>query len=206
VRGQYRGYREVAGVAPDSTVETFAALRLHVDTWRWSGVPFYIRTGKCLPVTATEVLVEMQRPPQSVFGEAQPPDADYLRFRLSPDMSISLGTRAKKPGEAMAGEAVELVAAHQSGTEEPPYQRLIGDAIRGDQSLFAREDAVEAAWRIVDGVLDAAGSPHAYEPGTWGPPEAATVLLRGDRWHDPVAMPDIPEGSKRARHGAPGNP
>jgi glucose-6-phosphate 1-dehydrogenase len=187
VRGQYRGYREVAGVAPDSGVETFAALRLHVDTWRWSGVPFYIRTGKCLPVTATEVRVEMKRPPQSVFHEAQPPDADYLRFRLSPDMSISLGARAKKPGEAMVGEAVELYASHQSGTEQPPYQRLIGDAIRGDQSLFAREDAVEAAWRVVDGVLRAGASPHAYEPGTWGPPEAANVLLRGDRWHDPVA-------------------
>jgi glucose-6-phosphate 1-dehydrogenase len=187
VRGQYRGYREVAGVAPDSTVETFAALRLHVDTWRWSGVPFYVRTGKCLPVTATEVLVEMKRPPQSVFGEAQPPDADYLRFRLSPDMSISLGARAKRPGEAMVGEAVELYASHQSGTEQPPYQRLIGDAIRGDQSLFAREDAVEAAWRVVDAVLRVEAPPQAYEPGTWGPPEAASVLLRGDRWHDPVA-------------------
>jgi glucose-6-phosphate 1-dehydrogenase len=187
VRGQYRGYRDVPGVAPGSSVETFAALRLHVDTWRWSSVPFYIRTGKCLPVTATEVLVEMKRPPLSVFREAQPPDADYLRFRLSPDMSISLGARAKKPGEAMVGETVELVASHQSGTEQPPYQRLIGDAIRGDQSLFTREDSVEAAWRVVDGVLDTAGSPHAYEPGTWGPPQAATVLLRGDRWHDPVA-------------------
>jgi glucose-6-phosphate 1-dehydrogenase len=195
VRGQYRGYREVAGVAPDSSVETFAALRLHVDTWRWSGVPFYIRTGKCLPVTATEVLVEMQRPPQSVFREPQPRDANYLRFRLSPDMSISLGARAKKPGETMAGEAVELYASHQSGTEQPPYQRLIGDAVRGDQSLFAREDAVEAAWRAVDGVLRAAGQPHAYEPGTWGPLEAASVLLRGDRWHDPAAGADHPAGA-----------
>ncbi len=145
VRGQYRGYLAVKGVAPDSTVETFAALRLHVDTWRWGGVPFYIRTGKCLPVTVTEVLVELKRPPQSVFGEPEPPDADYFRFRLTPDMSISLGARAKKPGEAMVGEAVELYASHQSGTERPPYQRLIGDAIRGDQSLFAREDWVQAA-------------------------------------------------------------
>ena len=195
VRGQYRGYREVAGVAPDSTVETFAALRLHVDTWRWGGVPFYIRTGKCLPVTATEVLVEMKRPPQSVFGESEPPDADYFRFRLTPDMSISLGARAKKPGEAMVGEAVELYASHQSGTERPPYQRLIGDAIRGDQSLFAREDWVEAAWRVVDGVLDGMTPPHAYEPGTWGPPEAANVLLHGDRWHEPgVGNPHGPGG------------
>ena len=195
VRGQYRGYREVAGVAPDSDVETFAALRLHVDTWRWSGVPFYIRTGKCLPVTATEVLVELKRPPQSVFREPQPRDADYLRFRLSPDMSISLGARAKRPGEAMVGEAVELYAAHQSGTEQPPYQRLIGDAVRGDQSLFAREDAVEAAWRAVDGVLRAGAQPHVYEPGTWGPPEAANVLLRGDHWHNPAAGPEHPAGS-----------
>jgi glucose-6-phosphate 1-dehydrogenase len=189
VRGQYRGYREVAGVAPDSTVETFAALRLRFDTWRWAGVPFYIRTGKCLPVTVTEVLVEMKGPPQSVFDEPEPPDADYFRFRLSPDMSISLGARAKKPGEAMVGEAVELYAAHRSGIERPAYQRLIGDATRGDQSLFAREDSVEAAWRVVDGVLDVAAPPHTYEPGTWGPPEAADVLLHGDRWHDPVEMP-----------------
>jgi glucose-6-phosphate 1-dehydrogenase len=195
VRGQYRGYLEVKGVAPDSTVETFAALRLHVDTWRWSGVPFYIRTGKCLPVTATEALVEMKRPAQSVFHESAPPDADYFRFRLTPDMSISLGARAKKPGEAMMGETVELYASHQSGTEQPPYERLIGDAIRGDQSLFAREDWVEAAWRAVDGVLDTRTSPYVYEPGSWGPPEAANVLLRGDRWHAPVEKPEVANGA-----------
>ncbi len=194
VRGQYRGYRDVKGVALDSNVETFAALRLQVDTWRWDGVPFYIRTGKSLPVTATEVRVDLERPALSVFGEPELPDADYFRFRLTPEMSISLGARAKKPGEAMVGEAVELYAAHQSGTERPPYQRLIGDAIRGDQSLFAREDWVEAAWRVVDGVLDVGTPPHAYEPGTWGPPEAASVLLRGDRWHDPAATTDIPAG------------
>ena len=199
VRGQYRGYREVPGVAPDSTVETFAALRLHVDTWRWSGVPFYIRTGKCLPVTATEVLVEMRRPAQSVFGETGPPHADYFRFRLAPDMSISLGARAKKPGETMVGEAVELYAAHHSGTERPPYERLIGDAIRGDQSLFSREDWVEASWRVVDGVLDDATPPHVYEPGTWGPAEAANVLLHGDRWHDPVEKPEVGEGATTVR-------
>jgi glucose-6-phosphate 1-dehydrogenase len=199
VRGQYRGYLEVEGVAPDSTVETFAALRLHLDTWRWSGVPFYIRTGKCLPVTATEVLVEMKRPPQSAFRESEPPDADYFRFRLTPDMSISLGARAKKPGEAMVGEAVELYASHQSGTERPPYERLIGDAIRGDQSLFAREDWVEAAWRVVDGVLDARTPPYAYEPETWGPPEAANVLVHGDRWHGPVEKPEGANGAAIAR-------
>jgi len=203
VRGQYRGYRDVAGVAPDSTVETFAALRLHVDTWRWGGVPFYIRTGKCLPITATEVLVKLQPPPLAVFGRPQLPDADYFRFRLTPDMSISLGARAKLPGEAMTGEAVELYASHQSGTERPPYQRLIGDAIRGDQALFAREDSVEAAWRIVDGVLDIAAPPATYEPGTWGPPEVANVLLRGDRWHDPIAT-DTHEPDTSAGRDGPG--
>ena len=188
VRGQYRGYGDVAGVAAGSTVETFAALRLHLDTWRWGGVPFYIRAGKNLPVTATEVLVELKRPPHRAFGEPEPRDADYFRFRLSPDMSISLGARAKKPGLALVGEAVELIASHQRGTERPPYQRLIGDAITGDQSLFAREDAVEAAWRVVDGILDDRTPLHAYEPGTWGPAEATAILMRGDRWHDPTVQ------------------
>ncbi len=185
VRGQYRDYRKVKGVAPGSTVETFAALRLELDTWRWSGVPFYIRTGKCLPVTVTEVLIEMRQPPQAVFGEAEPPDANHFRFRLTPDMSISLMARAKKPGDSLVGEGVELFAQHRSGTEQPPYQRLIGDAMRGDQALFAREDWVEAAWRVVDGVLDQPDQPLAYEPGTWGPSEADRVLLPGDHWHAP---------------------
>jgi glucose-6-phosphate 1-dehydrogenase len=185
IRGQYRGYREVEGVAPDSKTETFAALRLNVETRRWAGVPFYIRTGKNLPVTATEVRVEMKRPPQPAFGERQPPDADYFRFRLTPDMSISLGARAKKPGEAMVGEGVELYASHESPDVRPPYQRLIGDAIRGDQSLFAREDWVEAAWRVVDGVLEGRTPLYEYDPGTWGPAEADEVLVHGDRWVDP---------------------
>ena len=189
IRGQYGGYRDVLGVAPGSTVETYAALRLHVDTWRWGAVPFYLRAGKCLPVTATEVLVELKRPPHSVFGESEPPHADYFRFRLAPDMSISLGARAKVPGEALVGEAVELYACHQSGTERPPYQRLIGDATRGDQTLFAREDSVEAAWRVVDGILDDRTPLHEYEPGTWGPDDAAGILVRGDHWHDPVVAP-----------------
>ncbi len=186
VRGQYRGYREVDGVAAGSAVETFAALRLEVDTSRWRGVPFYIRTGKCLPVTVTEVRVELKPPAQAVFSELEPHDADYFRFRLTPDMSISLGTRAKKPGEAMVGEPVELYAAHRSSDARPPYQRLIGDAVRGDPSLFAREDWVEAAWRVVDGVLDPGTQPYQYAPGTWGPAQAASVLRAGDRWHDPV--------------------
>lgn len=192
MRGQYHGYREVTGVAPDSSVETFAAVRLVVDDWRWSGVPFYIRAGKCLPVTATEVRVELKRPPHAVFAEAEPPDADYFRFRLTPDMSISLAARAKRPGEALVGEAVELYASHENGTERPPYERLIGDASRGDQSLFAREDSVEAAWRVVDGILGDRPPVAAYEPGTWGPAAAARLLAPGDRWHDPAAIPGAP--------------
>ena len=189
VRGQYAGYRDVEGVAPDSTVETFAALRLHIDDWRWSGVPVYVRAGKCLPVTATEVLVVLKGPPHGVFAEVEPPDGDYFRFRLTPDMSISVGARAKRPGETLVGEPVELIASHENGSERPPYQRLIGDAWRGDQSLFAREDSVEAAWRVVDGILDDRAAIEEYAPGTWGPARAAHVLVNGDRWHDPLPAP-----------------
>ena len=192
VRGQYRGYRSVTGVAPGSTVETFVALRLHLDTWRWGGVPIYVRAGKALPVTATEVLVELRQPPEMVFEEVEPPDGNNLRFRLTPDMSISLGARAKRPGEAMLGEAVELFARHQSGSERPPYQRLIGDARRGDQSLFAREDSVEAAWRVIDPVLRAEPPIHEYVKGSWGPAAASHVLAPGDHWHDPEATPPAP--------------
>jgi glucose-6-phosphate 1-dehydrogenase len=198
VRGQYRGYRDVKGVAPNSGVETFAAVRLSVDTWRWAGVPFFLRAGKCLPVTATEVLVELRQPPQSVFGEVEPPDADFFRFRLTPDMSISLTVRAKMPGEQMVGEAVELYARHQSGAERPPYQRLIGDATRGDQSLFSREDSVEAAWRAVDGILGDAVPLHEYERGTWGPAEAEGLLGGAEHWHDPVIADADPAAAERA--------
>jgi glucose-6-phosphate 1-dehydrogenase len=194
VRGQYRGYREAEGVVAGSTVETFAALRLHVDTWRWDGVPFYLRTGKCLPMTATEVLVELKRPPRSMFADPGQPDADYFRFRLAPEMSISLGARAKKPGDDFVGEAVELFAYHQDGTERPPYQRLVGDATKGDQTLFAREDSVEAAWRVVDGILGDRTPLHVYEPRTWGPKEAARILSAGDRWRAPTAT--VPEATE----------
>jgi glucose-6-phosphate 1-dehydrogenase len=183
VRGQFQGYRSEEGVDPGSDVETFAALRLHFDSWRWAGVPFYIRAGKCLAVTATEVLVELKPPPHVLFGDhsAAP---NYFRFRLSPHVVLALGARAKRPGEAMVGEAVQLIACHEQGDEMAPYERLLGDAMRGDQTLFAREDAVEAAWRVVDPVLGRTTPLHIYEPGSWGPPEAAGLLDAG-HWHDP---------------------
>ena len=184
VRGQFGGYRDVDGVAPDSRVETFAAMRLHLDSWRWSGVPFYLRTGKCLPITATEVLVTLRQPPLNVFGGALSGQPNYIRFRLSPDVVIGLGVQTKRPGEAFAGEPVELVARHQAADEMTPYERLLGDAIRGDATLFARQDTVEEAWRIVDPVLDA-GTPYAYAPQTWGPQEADKLIAADGGWHTP---------------------
>src|SRR5262249_3200931 len=153
VRGQFRGYRNDNGVSPDSQVETFVAIRLHIDTWRWSNVPFYIRTGKKLPVTATEVLVRLKLPPQMVFDKIAPGHSNFFRFRLSPKVLISVGARVKVPGESMVGEDIELIASHQTGDEMMPYERLLGDAIRGDPSLFARQDSVEAAWRVVNPIL-----------------------------------------------------
>jgi glucose-6-phosphate 1-dehydrogenase len=185
VRGQFRGYRQVDGVAPDSTVETFAALRLEIDDWRWAGVPFYVRAGKCLPVTATEVLVTLKRPPQDIFGEAGA-RANYLRFRLSPQVEIALGARAKRPGAAMVGDDLELVVCHQQADAMDPYERLLSDAAHGDATLFAREDAVEAAWRVVDPVLGTATPVHEYEPNTWGPAEADALTAADGGWHNPT--------------------
>jgi glucose-6-phosphate 1-dehydrogenase len=185
VRGQFAGYREQDGVAADSSVETFAAVRLAIDTWRWAGVPFFLRAGKCLPVTATEVMVALKRPPQAVFSEIEPRQSNYLRFRLSPNVVIALGARAKVPGEAMIGEEVELVARHQHADEMAPYARLLGDAMRGDASLFAREDGVEAAWRVVDPVLGSVTPAYRYEPNTWGPHEADALLAGEGGWHNP---------------------
>jgi glucose-6-phosphate 1-dehydrogenase len=187
VRGQFRGYRDEPGVAAGSTVETFAAVRLSIESWRWAGVPIYIRTGKCLPVTCTEVLVELHRPPLSVFGEplALLAGTNYLRFRLGPDVGIELGMRSKVAGERMAGQDVELVAARAPADEMLPYERLIGDAMRGDASLFAREDAVEASWRIVDAIVGDETPIFDYQPGTWGPPEADRLIVSGRGWHPP---------------------
>ncbi len=172
VRGQFRGYRQEKGVSADSQVETYAAVRLFVDTWRWADVPFYIRSGKCLPLTATEVVVEFKKPPRATFHEVERGCPNHLRLRLSPDVIIALGMRVKVPGERMAGEDVQLIATHQDESEMAPYERLLGDALHGDQSLFASEDTVEAQWRIVDPVLGNATPCHEYEPNTWGPAEA----------------------------------
>ena len=185
VRGQYEGYRQVDGVAPDSTVETFAALRLHIDSWRWEGVPIYIRAGKCLPMTATEVCVELKTPPQDVFGETEPPQSNYYLFRLSPDVSISLGVRVKTPGEAMVGEHSELHMHHVAGDEMLPYERLLTDAMHGDQTLFAREDMIEAAWRVVDPAIADPTPPASYAQNTWGPAAADALAQADGGWRDP---------------------
>lgn len=165
VRGQFAGYRREEGVAPESTVETFAALRLCINSPRWAGVPFYIRAGKRMPVSATEIHVELDRP------------GNFVRFRLSPDVIISIGASAKAPGEAMIGEDVELLVRHVDAGEMSPYERLIGDAMRGDPMLFVREDEVEAAWRVVEPALGAATPIHEYAPGSWGPREAESIFL-----------------------------
>jgi glucose-6-phosphate 1-dehydrogenase len=162
-------------------------------------VPFFVRTGKCLPLTATEVLVELKRPPYDVFREGKRGGTNYLRFRLAPDMSISLGARAKQPGEQLVGEEAELYAGHESGSERPPYQRLIGDAAEGDQLLFAREDTVEAAWRIVDPILDLPQAPLRYRRGTWGPKAALGLLPAGEQWHAPVRAANAPVGRTPSR-------
>jgi len=187
VRGQFRGYRQIDGVAPDSTVETFAAVRLDVDDWRWAGVPFYIRAGKCLPVTATEVHVRLRHSPQALFGEADAPP-NYVRFRLGPQVQIGIGARAKRHGEAMLGEQLELLVRDQDADDMDAYERLLGDAAHGDATLFARQDAVEAAWRVVDPVLGNATPVRDYEPNTWGPLEADALIADSDGWHNPIAL------------------
>jgi glucose-6-phosphate 1-dehydrogenase len=184
VRGQFVGYREEPGVAPHSTVETFAALRLMVDTWRWQGVPFYIRAGKSLPVTCAEVFVRLRRPPVTSPTCGVP--ATYVRFRISPDTAIALGVTVMDREERLTGEPVELLASRQPGEGGmDAYERPLADAMEGDATLFAREDHVEEAWRIVDPVLREATAPHEYQPGTWGPPAAAEKVAPPGGWLDP---------------------
>jgi glucose-6-phosphate 1-dehydrogenase len=182
VRGQFVGYRDEDGVAEHSTVETFAAVRLHVDSWRWAGVPFLIRAGKEMPVSATEVVIQLSAPPERVFDAGTP---NRLRFQINPDLIISLDVRAKRPGEGMVGDDVSLQLDERPHDEMEPYERLLGDAMKGDQSLFARQDTVEAAWKVVDGILGDACQIHFYEPGTWGPEEADKLLPRGRSWLSP---------------------
>jgi glucose-6-phosphate 1-dehydrogenase len=188
VRGQFRGYRQEGGVAPDSQVETFAAVRLFVDDWRWAGVPFFIRAGKNMPVTATEVMVRLKRPPQVVFKGIEPGPANYFRFRLSPDIVVALGACALHAGEQLDTQGIELVLTrHATADSMAPYERLLGSAARGEAILFAREDEVEAAWKVVDPILGNATPCHLYEPRTWGPPEAERLAPAGG-WHAPEGM------------------
>jgi glucose-6-phosphate 1-dehydrogenase len=185
VRGQFRGYRNEKGVAPNSQVETFAALRLEIHSWRWQGVPFYIRAGKCLPATCTEVFVKLHRPPELFPGTS--PTPNYYRFRISPEVAIALGTMVKSLGEELIGRQEELLASHYPTSEEmDAYERLLSAAMKGDPTQFAREDAVEQAWRIVEPVLGNVVAVHEYEPNTWGPSEADQIIAANGGWHNPV--------------------
>ena len=190
VLGQVRGYRDAPDVASDSSVPTYAALRLYVDSWRWAGVPFVVRAGKTLKKTVTEVVIEFKHAPPVVFMEPPPSEGNSVRFRLSPDVSISIGARAKRPGEGMTGRPVDL-----SVTEEPAqgkdgrmdaYERLLGDAMAGDATLFARQDVVEAAWAVVDPIIQGPGPLYTYEPGTWGPAEANALVQDVGGWNTPA--------------------
>ena len=188
VRGQYAGYRQERDVASDSDVETFCALRLGIDSWRWQGVPWYLRSGKLLPQTAAEVRVHLKPPPQRLFADAGPQTghANYLRFRLSPNPAIALASRVKRGGEEFVGEQRELYLCEDWPNQELPYERLLGDAMAGDATLFSDQEAVEAAWAVVDPVLSKHHPALAYQPGTWGPKEADALIAGNGGWHNPV--------------------
>lgn len=188
VRGQYAGYRDEPGVAKDSDVETFCAMRLFIDSWRWEGVPWYLRSGKCLATTAAEVLVELKPPPQRLFDDSAPVDgrANYLRFRLSPNSAVALAARVKRAGKEFVGDQRELFLLDEQLGEESPYERLLGDAMAGNGALFTREDAVEAAWAVVDPVLEEHRSVYPYQPGSWGQPQADALIAAGGSWHNPL--------------------
>lgn len=188
VRGQFQGYRQQPGVSPQSCVETFAAARLYIDSWRWEGVPFFIRAGKCLPATTTEVLVKLKRPP---LNRLAPGETNYIRFRLSPDVTIAIGARVKRSGEQMISDPSELSFVHHpEGDEMDAYERLLGDAMQGDPTLFARQDGVEAAWAVVEPILDLQNQPLEYAPESWGPAEAEQLAADVGGWHCPHCVED----------------
>ena len=184
VRGQFRGYRKEKGVAPDSNVETFAALKLDIDSWRWQGVPFYIRAGKCLPVTSTEVVVRLKKPPTMFKGFDL--KSNFFRFQISPQIVFAIGMMSIQPGAEKTGALVEMEASrHPAPDEMDAYERLLGDAMRGNPTLFAREDSVEEAWRIVDPILKSDQEVFEYDPGTWGPPQTDKIVCPPGGWHNP---------------------
>ena len=184
VRGQFRGYRLEKGVAADSQVETFVALRLQIDSWRWQGVPFYIRAGKCLPVTCTEIVIRLRRPPAIFQGFHL--ESNYCRFRISPDVTLAIGANVIAPGQETRSQTAEMVGTQLPGADEmDAYERVLGDAMEGDSTLFAREDYVEEAWRIVDPVLMVGTPVYEYEPGTWGPKEVGSKVSPPGGWQDP---------------------
>jgi len=190
VRGQFQGYKKEEGVVPNSTVETYAAVRLQINSWRWSGVPFLIRAGKCLPVTSTQVLVNLRKPPlESIAGDS----SNSFVFNLGPgELSISLNAQVKRPGAAMTSMPAKLTAVEsQAADEVDAYVRLLGDAMRGDAMLFVREDAVEAAWAVVDPILGNISPVHEYKPGTWGPSQADSLAVDVGGWHNPEAESEV---------------
>jgi glucose-6-phosphate 1-dehydrogenase len=199
IRGQFDGYLAEKGVASNSTVETFAALQLKIHTWRWDGVPFYIRAGKCLPVTCTELLIRLRKPPEIIPGATL--EGNYLRMRISPDVTVALGMMAKAPGDDLRGESDEMVAVrHPHAGDMEAYERVLRDAMAGDTTLFAREDYVEEAWRIVDPVLNAGTPVFRYQPGEWGPVEVDGAIVPPGGWHNPTLTlePAVEERTPKA--------
>lgn len=196
VRGQFRGYLDEKGVAPNSKVETFAALQLEINSWRWQGVPFYIRAGKSLPVTCTEIVARLRKPPTVIPADFV--HSNYLRFRISPDVGVAIGMTVMAPGETLVGQSTEMVASKQKNPEEmDAYERVLGDAMAGDATLFARQDYVDEAWRIVDPLLSQVTPVYGYEPGTWGPNEVERVTPPGG-WQNPVVVPPRPSVASQA--------
>lgn len=204
IRGQYEGYRNEPAVAKDSDVETFCALRLHIDSWRWDGVPWYLRAGKCLPESAVEVVVQLKPPPSRLFGDSTPKlgRANYVRFRISPDHAVAMAARVKRAGKEYIGDQRELFLCQEWPGEESPYERLLSDALNGEGALFTREDAVEAAWMVVDQVLENHHSVLPYAPGTWGPPESYELIATDGGWHSPEAS-KVPEQIRAPDQSSP---